>query len=208
MKSRLVYAAVILLALVTTSIPFVFIATAPVPVVSLSPVDQIMQMRAITPFIEALDPSGGRLWEASGVRISAHYVLTAAHVIGDADHWLVDGHVARSATISADKDTALLYVDDAYDGPVAEISTDTLKVGDPVMVCGWMVGLGLETTWGQVANVTSDPKGWGEGDLVVAIVCTFGASGGPVFSNGKLVGVVSRGQDSLLVVSPVELFGL
>jgi len=214
---------VILLALVATSIPFLYVASIPAPVaspvVSLSPVDYA---RAITPFIEAFDADGQHLWEASGVWIDPIHVLTAKHVVTSSDsidgnsypdpaYWEItdsQGVVHRAHSVAKDwaHDVAMLTIEGTYSGPVAEVSRDVLKVGDDVVMCGWALGLGLETTWGRIANL--EGRSWAEGDVICAVTCAPGCSGGPVLHDGKLVGIVSRGQEGFLVIEPVITFGV
>jgi S1-C subfamily serine protease len=193
----------------------------------IEPISEIEKMMVVVPYIEAYDESGNRMWRASGIWVDKIHVLTAAHVVGDmaesnyerppqkADYWVITDaqgrkFMARGATIDTKHDVALLTLsgDDEYDGPVATFSNEQLTYGDELVCVGWMYGLGQEITWGRVANPSSDPNDWGEGDLVAAIVCTHGASGGAVFHDGKVIGVVSRGVDSLLIVEPWILFGL
>jgi len=189
---------------------------------STSPVTSpVVYMRAITPSIMAYDKSGNRVWPwpASGVWIDKIHVLTARHIVQNPDsgvmhdHWDVTDangrvHTATAATLDLKHDVAMLTIADEYDGPVAKIGTDILQVGDEVVMAGWALGLGLEITFGRVANVSSDPNGWGEGDVVVAITCGSGCSGGPIFKDGKLIGIVSRGAVGFLVIEPILTFGL
>jgi len=165
--------------------------------------------RSVTPKIEAFDNYGNHLWWASGVWIDSRHVLTAAHVVqadeegrGTPTCWLISGkYSATKVKIDVNHDVAMLTLDEERVGPMAQISQEPLKVGDEVVMCGWVMGMGLETTWGRVANVVG--QGLAEGDVVCGIACGPGASGGPVFRGGKVVGIVSRGVPGFLVIEPI-----
>jgi len=175
----------------------------------------ITLMRTITPQVIAYTDDGKQMWSGSGVWIDNKHLLTAGHVAGKGlsledmpSYWMIGTHKATTAAIDVAHDVAMLTIDGFYYGPVADISHDKLNLGDDVVCVGWMIDLGKEITWGKIANLKSDQKGWGEGDLICSITCTYGASGGPVFKNGKVIGIVSRGEGSLLVVEPIVTFGL
>jgi S1-C subfamily serine protease len=174
----------------------------------------IALMRTVTPHIVAYDKYGKRMWSASGIWIDKRNCLTAAHVIGDTkgpieelpSYWMVGKHRATMATIDTVHDSAMLTIDDNYYGPVATLSKDRLVVGDEIVMCGWVTDIGLETTWGRISNLRGRVKS--DGDIICDISCTYGASGGPVFHDGKVIGLVSHGIPGFLTIEPCITFGL
>jgi serine protease Do len=139
----------------------------------------------------------------SGVVISADgKVLTAAHVIQVADRVgieLNDGKVypARVVGSSALADVALVQLDrippSISPAPLAD--SDSLEVGDEIIVIGSPYGLGHSLTVGHVSGkltidglVSGIPMEVIQTDAAINV----GNSGGPMFNlHGQVVGIVS-----------------
>jgi S1-C subfamily serine protease len=169
---------------------------------------EVEYIQSITSKVTAYSSSNALLWSGSGVWVDKIHVLTARHVVMEADHWRVGRYLAKSAVMDIQHDVAMLTIEGSRSGPVARVDRSSLRIGDNVCLCGYMMALGSEVTWGKIANVVSDPNGIGEGDPVISITCAPGASGGPVLRDNKLVGIISRGTTGLVVSEPVVLFGM
>ena len=155
----------------------------------------------------ARDPSAGLTTVpglGSGVLISAEgKIMTAAHVVQTADKVAVqvmDGKLypAHVVASSIRADVALLQLDQF---PIALTparlgNSDSLQVGDEIVVIGAPYGLGHSLTAGHVSGripsdgiVSGGPMEMIQTDAAI----NMGNSGGPMFNmNGEVVGIVSR----------------
>ncbi|HEV2670152.1 MAG TPA: trypsin-like peptidase domain-containing protein [Gemmatimonadales bacterium] len=140
----------------------------------------------------------------SGVLISAEgKIMTAAHVVQTADRVGVqfqDGKVypAHVVASSVRADVALLQLDQfpMALAPAKLGNSDSLAVGDQIIVIGAPYGLGHSLTVGHVSGripgggmVSGGPMEMIQTDAAI----NMGNSGGPMFNmNGEVVGIVSR----------------
>jgi len=140
----------------------------------------------------------------SGVLISAEgKIMTAAHVVQTADKVGVqfqDGKVypAHVVASSVRADVALLQLDQfpMALAPAKLGNSDSLSVGDQIIVIGAPYGLGHSLTVGHVSGritgggiVSGGPMEMIQTDAAI----NMGNSGGPMFNmNGEVVGIVSR----------------
>ena len=140
----------------------------------------------------------------SGVLISADgKIMTAAHVVQTADKVGVqfqDGKIypAHVVASSLRADVALLQLDQfpIALAPARLGNSDSLDVGDEVIVIGAPYGLGHSLTVGHISGriasggiVSGAPMELIQTDAAI----NMGNSGGPMFNmNGEVVGIVSR----------------
>jgi serine protease Do len=140
----------------------------------------------------------------SGVLISAEgKIMTAAHVVQTADKVGVqfqDGKVFPAHVVSSSvrADVALLQLDQfpMALAPAKLGNSDSLAVGDQIIVIGAPYGLGHSLTVGHISGritaggmVSGGPMEMIQTDAAI----NMGNSGGPMFNmNGEVVGIVSR----------------
>jgi S1-C subfamily serine protease len=193
--------------------------------------DTVRQRTAMAPtdpvvMIVEYDILGQRVSQGSGFFIDNKTVLTAGHVVklnspfnhlevykkNDKTH-TNEVYQVESAYALKSHDVGRITIEGTYDGPVAPLgSTKDLKVGDPVLICGYMLalsrmGLDLSTTWGHVSDTClygGDSELSDRGDILLDITSYPGGSGGPVWCGGRVVAIVSRGIPGLLIVEPVD----
>jgi len=136
----------------------------------------------------------------SGFFISPTHLITAAHVVMDKKsdgliQVFTRGGVSQYATvlwISKDRDVALLQVAKQISTP-APVNCSIPKFGQEVQAEGYPYELGYARTSGKVIGSERTVKAgrvtWEYGMLFDAIVGP-GMSGGPVWANGQVVGIV------------------
>ena len=141
----------------------------------------------------------------SGVVISPDgEILTNHHVVDKATEircQLSDGSSFMATKVGEDKDldVALLKLDrpvDAHRLPFAELSSETLQIGDVVLAMGAPWGLARSVTMGIVSCVDRYLEGAGEYTLWYQTDASIspGNSGGPlVDTQGRVVGLNTRG---------------
>ena len=139
----------------------------------------------------------------SGVLIREDIVLTAAHVVGNAEQIMVqfyDGESleAKTTRISRIADVALITLNRHPANPrVAVIgNSDEVRIGDEVFVVGAPMGLPYSLSRGVISgkhtehNLSNDGKTMEFFQTDAAI--NTGNSGGPMFNyNGEVIGIVS-----------------
>jgi S1-C subfamily serine protease len=137
----------------------------------------------------------------SGVVIGPGQVLTGAHVVADGTFLQVqkvedpDKMVARVAAINHDADLALLEVDDPrlMEGVEPEALGDMPRLRDRVSVVGFPVGgEEISITEGVVSRIEVQRYSHSERSLLAVTVdaaINEGNSGGPVYRDGKVVGI-------------------
>ena len=161
-------------------------------------------------FATTQDPDYDSPWQTrtprsstgSGVVIAGHAILTGAHVVADATFLQVqkpshpDKAVARVRAVNHDCDLALLEVVDPPgfldDVEPAEIG-DMPHLRDEVAVIGYPVGgEEISITEGVVSRIEVQRYSHSQRHLLAVTVdaaINAGNSGGPVFGNGKVVGI-------------------
>lgn len=130
----------------------------------------------------------------SGVSIGNGMVVTAAHVVRGQKDVTVEAqdgkrYAARVLWESDASDIAMLSVPGAK-LPVAKLACDDVRVGDEISAIGNPLGLKFVTSYG---HISAKPQKIGDIDEVFTMDMTtvMGQSGGPVFSNGRIVGIIS-----------------
>ncbi len=146
-------------------------------------------------------------WTGSGCVIAGHRILTNAHVVSDqtfvqvqrAD--LPDKHVARVEAVSHEFDLALLTVPDGrfFDG-VEPLELGALPAaGDAVVTLGFPVGgTRIAVTEGVISRIDRDTYSHSSFENLVCQIDAAinpGSSGGPVLSEGAIVGVAFQGSE-------------
>ncbi|MEN8228820.1 MAG: trypsin-like peptidase domain-containing protein [Bacteroidota bacterium] len=139
----------------------------------------------------------------SGVLVKENMVLTAAHVVGNAEEIMVqffDGEniAARTTRISRIADVALITLDKAPADPTVALigNSDETRIGEEVFVVGAPMGLPYSLSRGVISGRHSEDKLTSEGLMLEffqtdASINT-GNSGGPMFNyQGEVIGIVS-----------------
>lgn len=195
----------------------VFIATFYVYTVETSPeirpIDNHIQSTVIVHI--------GEYGHASGVYISPHCILTAAHVVEDYDGY--NGFISvftpdgtqrdiRQIVIDYDDDLAFVYTEEPSSAWSKLGSISAVLVGDDVLlVCTPLDRSNVVTlTKGIVSHLDRRDTGtrWKDTFQIDAWGAP-GCSGGPVFHNDKLVGICvalmgSRSGSGLIYCEPVD----
>jgi len=139
----------------------------------------------------------------SGVLIKDNVILTAAHVVGNAEEIMVqflDGEAisAKTFRIAREADVALIHLKHPPSNPhVAVIgNSDETRIGDEIFVVGAPMGLAYSLSRGVISGRHSEPNTYNDGKIVEffqtdASINT-GNSGGPMFNyKGEVIGIVS-----------------
>jgi S1-C subfamily serine protease len=144
--------------------------------------------------IQALSGSGKQNM-GSGVVIAPNLIATNCHVTRAANRaYLIDADTDRVYSVLAqaslpDYDVCILKTQ-ALNLPVAELAdTETIKIGDEIMLSGYPYALNLRTMQGKVIGLHPYAQ-----DHIIEINTGFnhGASGGGVFNrSGQLIGLMT-----------------
>lgn len=139
----------------------------------------------------------------SGVLIRDNVVLTASHVVANADQIMVqfyDGETVAAKTFrhAKEADVALIRLDYAPKNPQVAIigNSDETRIGDEIFVVGAPMGLPYSLSRGVISGRHSEPNQYNDGKLVEffqtdASINT-GNSGGPMYNyQGEVIGIVS-----------------
>jgi serine protease Do len=139
----------------------------------------------------------------SGVLVRDNVVLTASHVVANAEKIMVqfyDGESIAAKTFrhSREADVALIRLEKVpEDAHVAVIgNSDQTRIGDEIFVVGAPLGLPYSLSRGVISGRHSEPNQYNDGKLLEffqtdASINT-GNSGGPMFNyQGEVIGVVS-----------------
>ena len=139
----------------------------------------------------------------SGVLVKDDVVLTASHVVANAEEIMVqfyDGETVAAKTFrhAREADVALIRLDYPPKNPhVAVIgNSDETRIGDEIFVVGAPMGLPYSLSRGVISGRHSEPNLYNDGNFVEyfqtdASINT-GNSGGPMFNyQGEVIGIVS-----------------
>lgn len=137
----------------------------------------------------------------SGVSIGEGYIVTAAHVVGDAK--VVSIKSTENKISSAD----VLWANHQYDVallrttariPAALLSCANVKAGDDIESIGNPLGVEFVSSYGKVAGgIRSTPRV--KSVFVTNSATVMGQSGGAIFHDGKIVGITS-----MVMVAPLK----
>jgi serine protease Do len=172
---------------------------------------------AVAPSVVSVALDGPELRLGSGFALSADRVVTARHLVVDAQEVTVttiDGapRPARVLGTDARTDLALLEIADGAFAPAVLGRSDDLRVGDTVLAIGNPYGLGHSLAVGVVGNRGRQLEPSADGPRVEFLQLTMplnpGNSGGPVFdAAGRVAAVLSgthaQGQAIAFAV-PIE----
>ena len=157
-------------------------------------------------------------WQGSGVHIGNGVILTAGHVVNEAESFVVtfeDGqiwYIESKPYKEPVADVGFLYIE-GYDGPALNFDDDGYKRGDTVFIFGNPFGweFRFSVTKGIVSSVNRDCEGFfGEKIMLQSDAASYpGNSGGPVVDDeGEIVGILVGGVGyadniSLIIPAPV-----
>lgn len=139
----------------------------------------------------------------SGVLVRDKVVLTASHVVANADEIVVQFHdgemiTASTTRISRNADVALITLDAAPSDPHLAVigNSDSVRIGEDVFVIGAPMGLPYSLSRGVISGrhaehmLSNDGKSLEFFQTDAAI--NTGNSGGPMFNmKGEVIGIVS-----------------
>ncbi|WP_174020386.1 S1C family serine protease [Agrobacterium fabrum] len=129
----------------------------------------------------------------SGVHIGNGFIVTAAHVVGDAKDVQVKakgGEFRKADVLWINKahDIALLRTSPDGMGS-AHMSCVAAKAGSPIVAYGNPLAIEFVAAYGKIAGEARTTGPW-KSVYVTDITTVMGASGGPVFAeNGDLIGI-------------------
>jgi len=182
--------------------------------VSYSSVDVVSLIAQLKESVVYIEASG---WSGSGVIIGPHRVLTAKHVIEYAGDLTIvtdanEEYEAMAYTMSFDNDCGLLYVKEEL-SPLMQLGdSNSLQVGERVLIIGSPYGERFfnTVTLGIVSGLKRSVPFFGECELFTVDAASWGGnSGGPVFNmRGEIVGLLIggySGYDNLSVVIPINI---
>lgn len=139
----------------------------------------------------------------SGVLVMEDVVLTAAHVVGNAEQIMVqfyDGESisAKTARFSRVADVALIRLDHPPAKPHLAVvgNSDETRIGDEVFVVGAPLELPYSLSRGVISGRHSEPNLSNDGKILeffqTDAAINTGNSGGPMFNyKGEVIGIVS-----------------
>ncbi len=129
----------------------------------------------------------------SGVHIGDGFIVTAAHVVGDAKEVQVkakggENRKADVLWINKAYDIALLRTSSAGLG-AAKLACHTVKAGDPIVAYGNPLQIEFVAAYGKIAGEPRKTGPW-NAVYVTDITTVMGQSGGGTFAdNGDLIGI-------------------
>jgi S1-C subfamily serine protease len=129
----------------------------------------------------------------SGVHIGNGFIVTAAHVVGDAKEVQVKdkgGVFHKAEVLWANKASDIALLRTSPDGMgVAHISCIVTKAGSPIVAYGNPLAIEFVAAYGKIAGEARATGPW-KSVYVTDITTVMGQSGGPVFAeNGDLIGI-------------------
>lgn len=136
-------------------------------------------------------------WSGSGVIVAPHVILTAGHVVEDANDLKImtaDGewHTAEMWILHPDTDLGMIFFDDEF-GSIAEF-TDSVIIGEQIIAIGspYSETFFNTVTTGIISGVDRHIPFFGDMPVITSDVeGNPGNSGGPIFNmQGKLIGVL------------------
>lgn len=156
-------------------------------------------------------------WSGSGVIIGPNTVLTAEHVVKDANNLEIytawgETYKAVGSKWDPNNDCGLIFFKEKFENIANLGDSDSVEVGDGVFTIGSPFGKELfnAVAYGIVAGIDYSIPFWNEVDtIVIDVAGNPGSSGGPVFNmDGKVIGIVVGGwwgADGLTAVTPINI---
>lgn len=166
---------------------FLVVAATSAAAYALLPPPNLPATESATVKIQVNDAHG------SGVHIGDGFIVTAAHVVGDAKEvqMKAKGAEFRKADVlwvNKANDIALLRT--SSDGlGIAHLSCRSVKAGDPIVAYGNPLQIEFVAAYGKIAGEPRKTGPW-NAVYVTDITTVMGQSGGPVFTDkGDLIGI-------------------
>lgn len=150
-----------------------------------------------SPALPAMESATVKIFPASGhgsgVHIGDGFIVTAAHVVGDAKEVQVKakgGENRKADVLWVNKayDIALLRTSSAGLG-AAKLDCRSVKAGDPIVAYGNPLKIEFVAAYGKIAGDSRETGPW-RSVYVTDITTVMGQSGGPVYADGgDLIGI-------------------
>lgn len=139
----------------------------------------------------------------SAFHIGGGRIVTAAHVVAGAKvvsikSW--DGRVSSATVVAVDEKTDVAILQTNMKLLAADMSCAAVPVGTSLTAIGNPLGQEFVTVWGKIAGAPRD--GLGRLLYVTDMTTVMGQSGGPVFADGRVVGITSA-----VMIAPLQAFG-
>lgn len=133
----------------------------------------------------------------SGVNIGDGYIVTAAHVVGDAKTVKVKGHLPYA---QLEMDAEVLWSNSSYDVALMRIGIgkmassrlycDDPHIGQAIEAVGNPGPLEFVHSYGHIASDVQERAHW-KSTVIASLAIAPGSSGGPVLDmRGRLIGIV------------------
>jgi len=154
----------------------------------------------------------GRVGSGSGVIIAPNIILTAGHIVKDANELFVtttdgDTYKVISWVRDPNNDCALMFLDSGTQlkNISVPVNSDLLQVGESVFAIGSPYGFFNTVTFGIISGLNVKMDFFGEDEIItIDAAGNPGNSGGPVFDmRGRVIGILVggiRGADGFAVV--------
>lgn len=135
-------------------------------------------------------PSSGH---GSGVHIGDGFIVTAAHVVGDAKEVQLKakgGALRKADVLWVNKANDIALLRTSSDGlDIAKLACHAVKVGDPIVAYGNPLKIEFVAAYGKIAGEPRETGPW-KSVYVTDITTVMGQSGGGAFAdNGDLIGI-------------------
>lgn len=140
----------------------------------------------------------------TGFHIGGGRIITAAHVVDGAKTVSlksIDGRISSATVVKVDTATDVAVLQTNMRLLAAEIDCGTVPVGTAISAIGNPLGQEFITAFGRIAGAPRDLGKSGPA-YVTDMTTVMGQSGGPVFADGRVIGVVSA-----VMTAPFELVG-
>lgn len=165
----------------------VLVATTSAAAYTLLPPPALPATETATVKIQVNDGHG------SGVHIGDGFIVTAAHVVGDAKEVQVrakGGENRKADVLWVNKANDIALLRTSSDGlGVAKLACQAVKVGDPIIAYGNPLKIEFVAAYGKIAGEPRETGPW-KSVYVTDITTVMGQSGGPVYAdNGDLIGI-------------------
>lgn len=169
------------------------------------------RIQASTAYIEA------DYWSGSGVLLDGGIVLTAGHVVEDANSFTIkfnDGTTVISTEYYTenDADVGFIKIDATKVEHLRTVDfASKIELGEDVFICGCPFGyeLAYSVTFGKISGLEREIPFFGKMTMIQSDAQIWpGNSGGPAVNrNGKLIGIAvggMRGYDGIALIVPFE----
>lgn len=129
----------------------------------------------------------------SGVHIGDGFIVTAAHVVGDAKEVQLKakgGALRKADVLWVNKANDIALLRTSSDGlGVAKLACHAVNVGDPIVAFGNPLKIEFVAAYGKIAGEPRETGPW-KSVYVTDITTVMGQSGGGTFAeNGDLIGI-------------------